>query len=116
MKTHRTDVGTVFSDFQHADAPLLHSLFNHVLEAAPLGRELLSRFSASNYATFYLFDSEQAGFIALLDSARVDLSEEMGRGEHDEKIGSTRESELLQEMIGRIRQLVVMLPREGHVD
>ncbi|MFZ4774781.1 MAG: hypothetical protein ACOYM3_05430 [Terrimicrobiaceae bacterium] len=116
MKTHRTDKGTVFFDFQHADAPLLHSLFSHVLEASPLGGELLSRFCAANYATFYLFDREQADFSALLDSAKVDLSEEMGRGEHDEKIGSTRESELLLEMIGRIRQLVGMLPGEGEVD
>lgn len=116
MRTHRTDSGTVFYDFHHADAPLLHSLFSHVMAESPLGTELFSRFSAANYATFYIFDTEQAGFAALLHDAVKDLSEERGSGGHDEKIGSDRESELLLEILERIRSLTRMLPMEGHAD
>lgn len=116
MKTRRTATGTVFFDFQHADAPLLHSLFNRVLEASPLGAELFSRFCEGNFKTFYLFDSEVAEFAELLDSAKNDLSEEMAGGEHDEKIGSLRESEQLLDILERICQLILLLPGEGQVD
>jgi len=116
MKTHRTPKGTVFSDFHQTDAPLLHCLFSRVMEASPLGAELLARFCDGKFTTFYLFDSEQADFAGLIDSAENDLSEEMACGGHDEKIGSERESEQLLELLGRIRTLIVQLPAEGHVD
>jgi len=55
-------------------------------------------------------------FAGLIDPAESDLSEEMTRGGHDEKIGSERESEQLLELLGRIRNLMAQLPAEGHVD
>ena len=116
MRTHRTESGTVFFDFHHADAPLLHSLFSHVMAHSALGRELFERFSASNFATFYIYDSEQADFSALVHDAVKDISEERGSGGHDEKIGSERESELLLDILERLRKLIRLLPMEGHAD
>ena len=113
MKTHRTESGTVFYEFHHADAPLLHTLFSRVMAESPLGAELFSRLSAANYATFYIYDSEQSDFSALLHDAVRDISEERGSGGHDEKIGSDRESELLLEILERLRGLIRILPMEG---
>jgi len=116
MKTHRTESGTVFFDFHHADAPLLHSLFGHVMAHSALGMKIFERFCAANYATFYIYDSEQPGFSALVHDAVRDISEERGMGGHDEKIGSERETELLLEILERLLNLIRILPMEGHVD
>jgi len=116
MKTHRAPTGTVFFDFHHSDAPLLHSLFNRVTEGSPLGDALLSRFCDGKFATFHVFDGEQEAFAALIDSAKSDLSEEMAQGGHDGKIGSERESEQLLELLDRLGNLVHLLPGDGHAD